>query len=74
MTICDDLPEIRLWGICNNLNQFVALRSASGLRYDVIKNGDQRIHKMHFKQPFKYYACQIKIDFQLLAVFLMDGF
>ena len=24
---------------------------------------------MHFKQPFSYYACQIKIDFQLLTVF-----
>ena len=24
---------------------------------------------MHFKQPFSYYACLIKFDFQLLAVF-----
>ena len=37
MTVCDDIPLVKLLGIWNNLNQCVDLRPASGLEYDVIK-------------------------------------
>ena len=30
VTIFDDLYQNKLWGICNNLNQFTHLSSASG--------------------------------------------
>ena len=32
-----DLYQNKLWGICNNLNQFTHLSSASGPNDDVIK-------------------------------------
>ena len=37
VTIFGDLYQNRLWVICNNLNQFAHLSSASGPRNDVIK-------------------------------------
>ena len=37
VTIFDDLYKIKLWGVCNNFNQFAHLSSASGLSNDVIK-------------------------------------
>ena len=37
VTIFGDLYQNKLWGICNNLNQFTHLGSASGPNYDVIK-------------------------------------
>ena len=37
MTIFGDLYQNKLWVICNNLNQFAHLSSASGSRNDVIK-------------------------------------
>ena len=37
MTIFGDLYQNKLWVICNNLNQFANLSSASGLSNDVIK-------------------------------------
>ena len=37
LTIFGDLYQNKLWGICNNLNQFIYLSSASGLNDDVIK-------------------------------------
>ena len=37
VTIFGDLYQNKLWGICNNLNQFAHLGSASGPNYDVIK-------------------------------------
>ena len=37
VTIFDDLYQNKLWGICNNLNQFTHLSSASGPNDDVIK-------------------------------------
>ena len=37
VTIFGDLYEIKLWGICNNFNQFAILNSASDPRNDVIK-------------------------------------
>ena len=37
VTILDDLYQNKLWGICNNLNQFTHLSSASGPNDDVIK-------------------------------------
>ena len=37
MTIFGDLNQNKLWGICNNLNQFTRLSSASGPNDDVIK-------------------------------------
>ena len=37
MTIFGDLYKIKLWGICNNFNQFAHLSSASGPSNDVIK-------------------------------------
>ena len=37
VTIFDDLYQNKLWGICNNLNQFTQLSSASGPNDDVIK-------------------------------------
>ena len=36
-TIFGDLYQIKLWGICNNFNQFINLSSASGPSNDVIK-------------------------------------
>ena len=33
----EDRFMTKVWDICNNLNQFVALRPAYGLNYDVIK-------------------------------------
>ena len=36
-TIFGDLYQNKLWGICNNLNQFTHLSSASGPNDDVIK-------------------------------------
>ena len=37
VTIFGDLYQNKLWVICNNLNQFAHLSSASGSRNDVIK-------------------------------------
>ena len=37
MTIFGDLYQNKLWVICNNLNQFAHLSSASGPSNDVIK-------------------------------------
>ena len=37
VTILGDLYKIKLWGICNNFNQFAHLSSASGPSNDVIK-------------------------------------
>ena len=37
VTIFGDLYENKLWGICNNLNQFKHLSSASAPNDDVIK-------------------------------------
>ena len=37
VTIFGDLYQNKLWGICNNLNQFTHLSSASGPNDDVIK-------------------------------------
>ena len=37
VTIFHDLYKIKLWGICNNFNQFAHLSSASGPSNDVIK-------------------------------------
>ena len=37
VTIFGDLYENKLWGICNNLNQFKHTSSASGPNDDVIK-------------------------------------
>ena len=37
VTIFGDLYKIKLWGICNNFNQFAHLSSASGSSNDVIK-------------------------------------
>ena len=37
VTIFGDLYHTKLWGICNNLNQFTHLSSASGPNDDVIK-------------------------------------
>ena len=37
LTIFGDLYQKKLWVICNNLNQFAHLSSASGPSYDVIK-------------------------------------
>ena len=37
VTIFADLYQNKLWGICNNLNQFTHLSSASGPNDDVIK-------------------------------------
>ena len=37
VTIFGDLYKIKLWGICNNFNQFAHLSSASGPSNDVIK-------------------------------------
>ena len=37
LTIFGDLYQNKLWGICNNLNQFTHLSSASGPNDDVIK-------------------------------------
>ena len=37
VTIFGDLYQIKLWVICNNLNQFAHLSSASGPSNDVIK-------------------------------------
>ena len=40
MTIFGDLYQNNLWVICNDLNQFAHLSSASGLSNDVIKMAD----------------------------------
>ena len=37
VTIFGDLYQNKLWGICNNLNQFTHLSSTSGPNDDVIK-------------------------------------
>ena len=37
VTIFGDLYQNKLWGICNNLNQFTHLSSASGPNDGVIK-------------------------------------
>ena len=37
VTIFSDLYQNKLWRICNNLNQFTHLSSASGPNDDVIK-------------------------------------
>ena len=37
VTTFGDLYQNKLWGICNNLNQFTHLSSASGQNDDVIK-------------------------------------
>ena len=37
VTIFGDLYQNKLWGICNNLNQFTHLSSASVPKNDVIK-------------------------------------
>ena len=37
VTIFGDLYQNKLWGICNNLNQFTNLSHASGPNDDVIK-------------------------------------
>ena len=37
VTIFGDLYQIKLWVICNNLNQFAHLSSATGPSNDVIK-------------------------------------
>ena len=37
VTIFGDLYQSKLWGICNNCNQFTHLSSASGPNDDVIK-------------------------------------
>ena len=37
VTIFGDLYQNKLWAICNNLNQFATLSSASGPSNDVIK-------------------------------------
>ena len=37
VTILGDLYQNKLWGICNNLNQFTYLSSASGPNDDVMK-------------------------------------
>ena len=37
VTIFGDLYHNKLWGICNNLNQFTHLSSASGPNDDAIK-------------------------------------
>ena len=37
VTIFGDLYKIKLWGICNNFNQFAHLSSASDPSNDVIK-------------------------------------
>ena len=37
VTIFGDLYKIKLWGICNNFNQFAHLSLASGPSNDVIK-------------------------------------
>ena len=37
VTSFGDLYQNKLWGICNNLNQFTHLSSASGPNDDVIK-------------------------------------
>ena len=37
VTIFGDLYQNKLWGICNNLNQFTHLNSASGPNDGVIK-------------------------------------
>ena len=37
VTTFGDLYQNKLWGICNNLNQFTHLSSASGPNDDVIK-------------------------------------
>ena len=37
VTIFGDLYQNKLWGICNNLNQFTHLSSAPGPNDDVIK-------------------------------------
>ena len=37
VTIFSDLYQNKLWGICNNLNQFTHLSSASGPNDGVIK-------------------------------------
>ena len=37
VTIFGDLYQNKLWGICNNLNQFTHLSSASGPNDDVFK-------------------------------------
>ena len=37
VTIFDDLYQNKLWGICNHLNQFTHLSSASGPNDGVIK-------------------------------------
>ena len=37
VTIFGDLYQNKLWGICNNLNQFTHLISASGPNDDLIK-------------------------------------
>ena len=37
VTIFGDLYQNKLWGICNNLNQFTHLSSASGPNDDVIE-------------------------------------
>ena len=42
VTIFGDLYRIKLWGICNNFNQFAHLSSASGPSNDVNQNGGQR--------------------------------
>ena len=37
VTIFGDLYQNKIWGICNNLNQFTYLSSASGPNDDVIR-------------------------------------
>ena len=37
MTLFGDLYKVKVWGICNNFNQFTHLSSTSGPSNDVIK-------------------------------------
>ena len=55
VTIFGDLYKIKLWGICNNFNQFTHQSSASGPRYDVIKmEAIEQLLCVYFKEKSNY--------------------
>ena len=52
VTIFGDLYQNKLWVICNNLNQFADLSSASGPSNDVIKMAAIVLHMYTYKTSY----------------------
>ena len=65
----EDLWRPTLNQTFGHMQQFKPVRRPEVWRH---QNSDQHTYNIHFKQQFSYYACQIKIDFQLLAVLKLD--